>query len=400
MSRTPGHEADTFSHRPASGARRGNSALRRLDRRLGPVILAILAPFVRASVWASRRKSEAGAAKDAAVLVVCYGALGDLLLVAEAARSVLRGRRVVLACTESNRAASRLADSPFDEVAVVSMTSPFALSRLADRAGCSLVVDTSQWSRVSAIQCAFLRLRHPRTRVAGFWSANRPRYSAYSVHVRHRDDVHEVENFAACLAAGAPHDVTADALVAAQPPRAVVDGASRVMLLHPWPSGTRAHLKEWPAERWIELAERAIAAGYTVELSGGPDDRDRNAEMVRRSGLPLHDLAGRYTLAELDAHLRADVDLCVAVNTGIMHLAALGGVPVVAVTGPTSPRRWGPLGRHSVSVLPGSGPVAYLHFGWEYPPRDEDAYALDRLTTAEVWTAVEKIADEAGVSTR
>jgi heptosyltransferase-3 len=76
-------------------------------------------------------------------------------------------------------------------------------------------------------------------------------------------------------------------------------------------------------------------------------------------------VAGRYAPRELAGVLR-EASCVVSVNTGVMHLAATVGAPTIALNGPTSELRWGPVGRRAVSVnsaLPGCG---YLNLGFEY----------------------------------
>jgi heptosyltransferase I len=81
--------------------------------------------------------------------------------------------------------------------------------------------------------------------------------------------------------------------------------------------------------------------------------------------------AGRYDLGQI-VDLVSDSRCVVSVNTGVMHIAAAAGAPTVSLNGPTSERRWGPVGERAVSVnseLPGCG---YLYFGWEYDGERKD----------------------------
>ena len=66
-----------------------------------------------------------------------------------------------------------------------------------------------------------------------------------------------------------------------------------------------------------------------------------------QDSIPLHNLP----LDELAAILK-QCDLYVGNDSGITHLAAAVGTPVVALFGPTDPRVWGPRGKH-VSILYG-----------------------------------------------
>ena len=80
-------------------------------------------------------------------------------------------------------------------------------------------------------------------------------------------------------------------------------------------------------------------------------------EIVTRAAIPVTDLVGKTTLAELIASLR-ECDLLLTNDTGTMHLAAHLGVPVVALFGSTEPALTGPLGtghtvlRHHVECSP------------------------------------------------
>ena len=75
----------------------------------------------------------------------------------------------------------------------------------------------------------------------------------------------------------------------------------------------------------------------------------------------------------------------VSVNTGVMHLAAAAGAPTIALNGPTSATRWGPVGANVVSVdseLPGCG---YLNLGFEYDGQRTDCMlgiSVDRVAAA------------------
>jgi heptosyltransferase-1 len=112
-------------------------------------------------------------------------------------------------------------------------------------------------------------------------------------------------------------------------------------ILHP---GARWPTKLWPAAHWARLAEwLARDKGFQVVITGSPGDRDLAREIVAQAEVPLLDLSGRTSLAELAA-LFQKARLAVTTDTGPMHLAAALGKPVVALFGPTAPWRTGPFG--------------------------------------------------------
>ncbi|WP_018291043.1 lipopolysaccharide heptosyltransferase II [Verrucomicrobium sp. 3C] len=101
--------------------------------------------------------------------------------------------------------------------------------------------------------------------------------------------------------------------------------------------------KRWPAEFYRILARRLHAAtGYPVCLYGAAGDQDVCRQIA--SGVPgVESFAGQTTLEEFLSAL-AHARLVVCNDSGAMHVAALLGVPVVALFGSTDPVRTGPLG--------------------------------------------------------
>lgn len=118
---------------------------------------------------------------------------------------------------------------------------------------------------------------------------------------------------------------------------------------------TRWPTKNWEAGRFATVLLGLRAAGVSFVMTGGAGDRgDLDAiEAAWGHGAgSLPRLDGRTSLAVLTAvYRRARVVL--STDTGPMHLAAAVGTPVVALFGPTSPRRTGPFGpEHTVLQLP------------------------------------------------
>lgn len=114
-------------------------------------------------------------------------------------------------------------------------------------------------------------------------------------------------------------------------------GDTRWIVLGPAASPRRA-LKEWPRDRFqtlaAELAARpgcaVVFVGVQPFLAGAPG-----------LGPCVFDWSGTTTLPQLAALLRR-ASLFVGVDSGVLHLAAAVGVPVVALFGPTDPAVTGP----------------------------------------------------------
>ena len=109
-------------------------------------------------------------------------------------------------------------------------------------------------------------------------------------------------------------------------------------------SGGR-EIKQWPPERFGEaVGQLASETGAAVLLTGAAGDRAvvGRARAVLPPGVPVVDAVGTASLVDLAA-LLAHCRLYVTGDTGPMHLAAAVGTPVVAVFGPSDPRRYAPL---------------------------------------------------------
>lgn len=125
--------------------------------------------------------------------------------------------------------------------------------------------------------------------------------------------------------------------------------ARRILVVHP--SGGR-RVKQWPPERLARAAaDLARRTQALLVVTGSP--ADRAIVEVFRSALPpgtsALDLTGRLDLVQLAAVLQR-ADLFLGCDSGPMHLAAAVGTPVLAVFGPSSPVRWGPMSPRTAAV--------------------------------------------------
>lgn len=131
----------------------------------------------------------------------------------------------------------------------------------------------------------------------------------------------------ACLPA--PGELESAAGLAAQLPPGFV-------AVHP---GSGSPAKNWPAASFAALLE-SLAAGGPWLLVEGPAD-ELAAESLRRR--PRAVVAKELPPRVLGA-LLSRCGLFVGNDSGVSHLAAAFGAPVVALFGPTDPALWRPLG--------------------------------------------------------
>jgi lipopolysaccharide heptosyltransferase II len=109
-----------------------------------------------------------------------------------------------------------------------------------------------------------------------------------------------------------------------------------------------------PAKRWLPERFAEAAAKITEQSSaqwillGTKNDAAIGEQIAAAIGDYCVNRIGQTTLEQLIDELRR-CSLLLTNDTGTMHLAALLGVPVVAVFGSTEPRLTGPLGnRHTI----------------------------------------------------
>jgi ADP-heptose:LPS heptosyltransferase len=113
--------------------------------------------------------------------------------------------------------------------------------------------------------------------------------------------------------------------------------------------------KVWPAERFVAVAQAlteagGALAGARIAVLGGPGagERDMAAPVLR--ALPgAVDLVGTLSLPQAAAVLRRAA-LYIGNDSGLMHLAAAAGAPVVGVFGQSDAREYGPSGPRAVAV--------------------------------------------------
>jgi lipopolysaccharide heptosyltransferase II len=118
---------------------------------------------------------------------------------------------------------------------------------------------------------------------------------------------------------------------------------SKLILLQP---GARWLNKRWSAENFAELARLTAKTFPTARLAilGDAGDKPMGEIISRAAPERCLNLCGEISLPEMVEWLRL-CDLMVTNDTGPMHAAAALGKPLVALFGPTEPRRTGPHGQ-------------------------------------------------------
>lgn len=309
-----------------------------------------------------RTDRPTGKVSGGRILVVRTRFVGDTVLAIPFLRNLRRAfPRATIDVLVEKASGAVLADCPYiDEVIVApGQTGQTSLGT------CTAVFDNAAWLRERGYDRAYVLKRSLaailQTRLAGIphrvGFASQGGGALLSRSVRIREHRHEVEVFLDLLRAdGIPVDGGHNENWVSAEAGRKVDG-----LLAPLPAGrprvfvaprSTATEKEWPVERmacvvrWLVEERRA-----EIVFCGAPRDMDMHREIADAAGIGTHahDLTPALGLRETGA-LLSRMDLCLGIDTGLLHLAASYGVPVAALFGPTDPNQWCPWGTR-VEVL-------------------------------------------------
>jgi heptosyltransferase-1 len=124
--------------------------------------------------------------------------------------------------------------------------------------------------------------------------------------------------------------------------------------------------KEWPEDHWIALGKALGSRTGSLVLPWGNEiERMRSVRIAGALGDAR--VPERQSLDGVAA-LIAGASFVVGVDTGLLHLAAALGVPLVAIFLGSEPGLTGPVGAGSIAVAGGKGRL---------PPVDEVLHALE-----------------------
>jgi len=163
------------------------------------------------------------------------------------------------------------------------------------------------------------------------------------------------------------------------------DGRPRAYLA----PGTRIDTKRWPTPRFAALAGELLARGWQVYLGCGPVDGDVYDAVSQAIGpLPVVPAIGQDLLTT--AALLARMQLCVGVDSGITHLAAMVGTPTISLYGPTRPELWGPIGP-ALRVMRKPSGLACCD---DDHPRRCQGGCMNRIDVSDVLAAIAQLVDD------
>ncbi len=162
------------------------------------------------------------------------------------------------------------------------------------------------------------------------------------------------------------------------------------------PGAEFGRAKQWPAEHYAAVARERIENGWQVWLFGSANDVPVNEEIIAAIPESARDrvanLAGRTQLADA-VDLLSRAAAVVSNDSGLMHIAAALGRPLVVVYGSTSPRFTPPLSeRVSIQSL---GIECSPCFERECPLKENRYRCLIELEPGRIITALHELVADA-----
>ena len=129
-----------------------------------------------------------------------------------------------------------------------------------------------------------------------------------------------------------------------------IEDAERVIAF--CPGAALGDAKCWPVEYFAELIDAMTAQGYQAWLLGATADQAKAASILSLVKSPCVNLVGRTTLVDA-IDLLALTQAVVSNDSGLLHVAAAVGVPVLGLYGATPPTFAPPLSTRAAVLWQG-----------------------------------------------
>ncbi len=156
--------------------------------------------------------------------------------------------------------------------------------------------------------------------------------------------------------------------------------------------GPWAPFKQWPPERFAEVADRAAArSGAKILLIGSQKEEPLCRAVAQSMKSPAPLILRAPSLMVLAGVLKR-CDLVIGNDSGPMHLAQSVGTPTVTLFGPVDPSVYGPFPPQPIHRVISLGLVCRpCYRGFRFPPCPWDNACLRQLETSAVLAPVEAL---------
>ena len=327
------------------------------------------------------------------VLLIKTAGIGDTVLVGAIVLEIKQQypkAQIDIVCSKNNAAMAKMLPG-ISEVYIFNMKAPFKSLRLLRKLEqFDLLIDFAPWPRINAVVSYVVDA----TFKVGFKRKDMYRHYIYDSSIEHLDTVHEIDNYRNLIkAVGIYPNCVVPLLPIKDIKKNIISG--EYAILHLYPGGAMQKQRMWDVNKWVCLA-KFLSERYRLKifLTGGVEDKwnaESVARMICENGVMAQSIAGKYPLKEIP-NILSGAKILVSVNTGIMHIGAAVGVPLVALHGATSELRWGPLSSHLVVAKSGVHCQPCISLGYE--SKCTDPICMKHLSVECVIEAVKHVLGE------
>lgn len=151
----------------------------------------------------------------------------------------------------------------------------------------------------------------------------------------------------------------------AEPPSGLADtwlnaDPTKRVIIHP---GTAGANKLWTIKGWAGVADRLASQGYSVAVTGAPNEQTLCARIVEMASTKPLDLSGRTANINELTWILDKAYIVLGVDSGPLHIADALGKRTLHLYGPSDEQSWAPWGElhlHRFLRAPGTRPTEIL----------------------------------------
>lgn len=161
-------------------------------------------------------------------------------------------------------------------------------------------------------------------------------------------------------------------------------------------------LRQWPDSHWVTLCQELLQDREThLIFSGVKSEHENNQRVIEKIiaacgedvRARMTNLAGKLTLTQLMTVLKG-AHLAISLDSGVMHLAAWAGTPVVGLFGPETPQLYAPRNKRSKTIWAALPCSPCCTIATEKHTRCRDNQCMKKISPAQVLLASRALIQE------